>query len=266
MKRRRAFTLIELLIVVAIIAILAAMLFPVFARAREKARETACASNLMQIGKALSMYQQDFDERMCPTRIWGDGGINAPYPLWRTGVWDFLIQPYARDWAIMKCPSMDPADPLLPDRPLTYGMNYRLGQFNIDILNDAPHLYFNTINSSQIRSPANTIWVTDTAWVNNPTVTPIHSEDPRLWSLNLTAWNNEGFVRFPQNPPSNTVSGQSYGPAPGLYITNPWRPAPIHNAGTNVLFVDGHVKRLTTDKLVNPPRGHIECLYDNGHQ
>ncbi len=61
-KRRRAFTLVELLIVIAIIAILAALLFPAFARARENARQTSCTSNLHQIGIAVQMYRADEKE------------------------------------------------------------------------------------------------------------------------------------------------------------------------------------------------------------
>jgi prepilin-type N-terminal cleavage/methylation domain-containing protein/prepilin-type processing-associated H-X9-DG protein len=65
-KRPRGFTLIELLVVIAIIAILAAILFPVFAQARQKARMTACLSNLKQMGTALMMYVQDYDEMLTP--------------------------------------------------------------------------------------------------------------------------------------------------------------------------------------------------------
>ena len=83
--RKAAFTLIELLVVIAIIAIIAAILFPVFAAARDKARQAACFSNLKQIGYALHMYLEDYDERLpiccSPGRIatqhWGQGDLTG---------------------------------------------------------------------------------------------------------------------------------------------------------------------------------------------
>src|SRR3954467_3062126 len=74
-----AFTLIELLVVIAIIAILASILFPVFARAREKARQTTCISNLKQIGFAMTAYAQDYDEHWPAADWWGYKTATTPY-------------------------------------------------------------------------------------------------------------------------------------------------------------------------------------------
>src|SRR5579883_2154818 len=85
---KRGFTLIELLVVIAIIAILAAILFPVFARAREKARQISCLSNEKQLGLAYMMYVQDYDE----TFVFGDpsGGKGAG------SGWASSIYPYVK--------------------------------------------------------------------------------------------------------------------------------------------------------------------------
>ncbi len=64
--KRRGFTLVELLIVLMIIAVLAAMLFPVFARARQSARKTTCLSNIANLGNALQMYAVDWQSALPP--------------------------------------------------------------------------------------------------------------------------------------------------------------------------------------------------------
>ncbi len=87
---RRGFTLIELLVVIAIIAILAAILFPVFAQAREKARQTSCASNTKQIGLAIMQYVQDYDEYFPPSQ-YGGGNTGIVQRLWYG-----LVDPYVK--------------------------------------------------------------------------------------------------------------------------------------------------------------------------
>jgi len=100
-----AFTLIELLVVIAIIALLAAILFPVFARAREKARQTTCLSNEKQLGTAILMYSQDFDEILA--RAWhGNGGYqpsdNRPGNI--KYKWMDSIYPYVKSTEAFHCP------------------------------------------------------------------------------------------------------------------------------------------------------------------
>jgi prepilin-type N-terminal cleavage/methylation domain-containing protein/prepilin-type processing-associated H-X9-DG protein len=104
MQRRSAFTLIELLVVIAVIAILAAVLFPVFAQARERARMSACISNMRQIGTAVIMYAGDYDETFpyvtfySRTGNWGAKGD-------QTYTWKNAIRPYLKNLDVLACPS-----------------------------------------------------------------------------------------------------------------------------------------------------------------
>ena len=132
---KKGFTLIELLVVIAIIAILAAILFPVFAKAREKARQSTCASNLKQIGLGISQYAQDYDEILPPMQPGGryaartiqtntsepgshflisPDGNNPDYIV----SWMDLINPYIKSWKIFMCPSA-----VVDERFSGYGYN-----------------------------------------------------------------------------------------------------------------------------------------------
>jgi len=119
--RRRGFTLIELLVVIAIIAILAAILFPVFARAREKARQTSCLSNVKQIMTGVLMYAQDYDETLPVASHWTTNDNHNPSLT--TTYWYEACYPYVANWQIFVCPSQKRANP--EGGAPGYGWNYQ---------------------------------------------------------------------------------------------------------------------------------------------
>jgi prepilin-type N-terminal cleavage/methylation domain-containing protein len=95
-KRTAGFTLIELLVVISIIGLLAAILFPVFARARENARRTSCASNLKQIGLGLMQYVQDYDGTY-PYLVADTSDVTHTR-------WMDVVQPYVKSAQLFNCP------------------------------------------------------------------------------------------------------------------------------------------------------------------
>ncbi len=123
--RQRAFTLIELLVVIAIIAILAAILFPVFAKAREKARQSSCASNHKQIALAFLQYAQDYDECFPGSASGGTalGYVGAWAYTTDSVTWDMTkggLAPYVKNVQLFICPS----DPVGRTKLVSYEMNW----------------------------------------------------------------------------------------------------------------------------------------------
>src|SRR5437867_3564303 len=121
LKGRAGFTLVELLVVIAVIAILAAILYPVLAAAREKARQTSCASNLKQIGNAVQMYNQDYDGTY-PTNPY-PGSMSNPEQQGFTPYYVKLF-PYCRNYQLFICPSRG---------------NGRYGSHRLEALNQVEH-------------------------------------------------------------------------------------------------------------------------------
>jgi prepilin-type N-terminal cleavage/methylation domain-containing protein/prepilin-type processing-associated H-X9-DG protein len=215
---RRGFTLIELLVVIAIIAILAAILFPVFAKAREKARQTSCLNNNRQLATAFLMYAQDYDERCMHSGVFlsaiavpGSGGAaDGSNVNW----WRYELQPYVKNWQIFLCPSgPSVGDPSYAGNQLTrqYGFN----------------TYVTGVAMGTIQSPATTVALGDCAhWLSSsggcnlkafawPAMEKRVTGDP--CNANQTVLQNERFTR--------------------------------HNGGSNLCFCDGHAKWMAATAI-----------------
>jgi len=152
---RRGFTLIELLVVIAIIAILAAILFPVFARAREKARQSSCLNNVKEIMLSILMHAQDYDEMLIP----------ASQP--RGGDWYVLLDPYVKNLQVWTCPSCKVNETATYNKFLGYGWNYaefgyRWNELEEDLADGTrPFRYGACTKLAEIAAPAETIIIGD---------------------------------------------------------------------------------------------------------
>ena len=210
--KRHGFTLSELLVVIAIIAILAAILFPVFARAREKARQASCCSNIKQLMLAWIAYMADYDQKA--TICW-----YGPQWGWDQGGTDYMsyhkaLQPYIKNWQLWECPSKD-------------------GVVMCNRLNDAGRIYASIgyncgsasgVREGDIRRPAEMIVMADT-WGGGT--------DPRVNPMNCS--------RARQDTTGETLGCAGSGRCPT--VSEAWLVAEArHNEGLNCGYADGHAK------------------------
>ncbi|HEY3332746.1 MAG TPA: DUF1559 domain-containing protein [Capsulimonadaceae bacterium] len=262
-ERKSGFTLIELLVVIAVIAILVAILFPVFAAAREKARQSACSSNLKQIGLSVLQYCQDYDEvyPMAVTEDWCDkkafGSCKGPTP---TPI-PVRLDPYIKSSGVWKCPnSSKQRDKLKYD----YGYAYYLGNQEYSITGDGIPC---TSSVSDNIAPGNLIMATDeiNAVVNG--VWASYTSDPSTW-VEYGHSNTLGDAAVLSSPNFQIKGLKNNWPLQGIASYGAWNawPSPRHSGGANFLYCDGHVKlRDVTYEIAHDVSKDKLCEWCNGN-
>jgi prepilin-type N-terminal cleavage/methylation domain-containing protein/prepilin-type processing-associated H-X9-DG protein len=238
-NRNVAFTLIELLVVIAIISILASILFPVFARAREKARQTTCASNEKQLGLAFLQYMQDYDEQL-------PFGNNTAASYEERG-WAGEIYPYVKSVAVYTCPD----DSTAPDpTPATGGTGYVA---NIPwnavsyALND-DFLYPPNVSSAMGKYLLQATW---TAPASTLLLLEVNGCETQITSTTeITSPSTDGIgTLFGGKSPSGKTAYMMTGQLGSVATTIgsagwPEYTYGLHANGSNFLCCDGHVKWL----------------------
>ena len=213
---RRAFTLIEILVVIVIIAILSAILFPVFSRAREGGRAKVCLTNMKQLGLAFQQYAADSRGKYplaadylswgAGKAAWVSGTENSalansapPFEITANLAADGhqaqpeqgALFPYIKSTAVFVCPSDSDGE----EKRLTYSMNCGVGG----------------LSTSRIRSPGDIVLLVDEEGANDGY-----------------------FFAVKDDLAQSKVNGASTNSTDALTTR--------HNGGGNLLFVDGHAK------------------------
>ncbi len=210
------FTLIELLVVIAIISILAAILFPVFATAREKGRQAACTSNEKQLGLALIMYRQDYDE--CYPYIHWNGTAWDPYKDWSFALETY---PYVKSTKAWQCPSA----------PTSVGTVSAILNWDPDPAVTNPKNISNYVINSYIANYNGTTAPLADSKVPQPSTTIAIAESAQQYAV----WIVNGWGNVYQTPSNSSCVWANW---------NCERQGFPHFKGANYMFCDGHVKYL----------------------
>ena len=220
----RAFTLIELLIVIAVISILVAILFPVFAGVQEKGRRTACTSNMRQIEMVLTAYTQD-NEGQFPTG-------NQSHADWSLAVFH-----YANSTELFKCP--DVQLPLAWSNPdiYIYGSatrGYALNKSLNTLDYSNPDFIFETgLAIGRVPLPAATVALAESGY-------------RAVTTGQNTSYTSANTLSAPESLGSLAPGETWYGPPGGER----------HNGGSNYAFVDGHVHWYNPAQVLNSKQGN----------
>jgi prepilin-type N-terminal cleavage/methylation domain-containing protein/prepilin-type processing-associated H-X9-DG protein len=237
------FTLTELLVVIAVIGVLATIIFPVIAITRASANSAGCLSNLRQIYVASASYCGDNKGDLVPIAA-GTNSNGSDAKTWR-----YYLAPYLGDSPTLdalRCPSDENAagrtemDKQRYTLPASYGIVMATGL----------HKYLTNplttpSKTTSIIRAAHTIFVTDIARISNP------SDRPSEWTAIQAP--NVGSYGYSTMPSDGSWSGG-----------NNWNAMPRHKGKVNAVFYDGHTAALdvVADLMAHRP-GDPDCLYQN---
>ena len=203
------FTLIELLVVVAIVAVIAAILFPVFARVRERGRRTVCQSNLKQLALAMQQYVQD-NNGTYPVAVRYEGpSLYAEWPA--------AIFPYVKNLQVFRCPDQPHGNSDPPDTDVNFlpeaAMDYECNAARLNGGSPGPPDVLNLRGKqeSAVAAPS-TIWL-NMEWYGKDSDDTNH------------------YFRTVSTSCGRTFNGNT-----------------LHSGAGNYSYVDGHVKWLTPEE------------------
>ncbi len=262
-RTKKGFTLIELLVVIAIIAILAAILFPVFAKAREKARQTTCTSNMKQLGLAFVQYVQDYDE-VLPER--SNPSANKGWG------WAHTVYPYVKATGVFSCP-----DDLTVAPSPNVDVSYLLNRNAVDLPTNgvfgiagatakmaSPAVTVCLFEGSNITADPTNVNETDSqvavgaGWSNYPGDT-YGSDYIAQVGFNNNVVEDTGQFNNRLEPLATATSGAA---AAGFDQAFPFG---RHTNASNYLMFDGHVKWINATGVStgpNPQTGNANCTQD----
>ena len=240
-RRRGAFTLVELLVVIGIIAVLLALLLPALNRAREHAKSVQCLSNMRQLGLAVTMFANEHKGYL-PKAWFNDGPIYGKggwqYPTSGTWEWSYLLSQYVnKNRGVFRCPS-DPEPDALPEVDLFYVVHLADGStqayprsYRLNISN-LPRGPFDAIKISQLRDATKAIVIAEgTLGHNGAGFNQLSTSEYATEALVIPTW-TVGQL----NPPNVAYDRHS---TRRDSLTHP-----TFNGKSNYVFADGHAESL----------------------